>query len=410
MPEFFKIVTAQEALQRLDKYLQPLVGMTEVKIQQAAGRVTARAIYAAADLPGFRRSTMDGFAIRAADSYGATEGLPAYFNIIGEVPMGALTREYPRTGQALKIHTGGMLPQSTDAVVMIENTQAVGPSVIEVVKPAAPGENVLQIGDDIHQGELLLPAGHLIRPQDAGGLAAQGIGTVPVFSQPRVSLITTGDELVPIEKEPQAGQIRDINSHTMAALTRQYGGLVQCRGIAADNFAQLKEAAESAFKECEVLVISAGSSVSTRDMTAAVVASLGNPGILVHGVAIRPGKPVIIAVADNKPVFGLPGNPVSTMVTFSLFVRPAIYRVGGCSQPPDLISDRARLTRNIPSTTGREDYVPVKLERKNCELVATPIFGESNLINTLIRADGMAVVPLDLHGLKEGDWVEIRQF
>jgi molybdopterin molybdotransferase len=410
MPEFFNIVTPAEALNILAKNIQPHGAIEVVDVREAGSRALAAAIYAETNLPTFPRSTMDGYAIRAMDAFGATEGLPAYFRVIGEMPMGRSSPISPQMGEAVKIHTGGMLPTGADAVVMVENTQQVDAATIEVVKPVAPGENALRIGDDIHSGQLLFPAGHWLRPQDIGGLAALGITRLKVFRPTRVAIISTGDEIIPPENEPSPGQVRDINSYTIAALTQQYGGTALPLGIIADNLNQLKQAALAGIAQADILVISAGSSVSTRDMTVEAIASLGQPGILVHGVALRPGKPTIIAMAGSKPVFGLPGNPVSTAVTFDLFVRPAIYRVGGCGQPPEKPTATARLTRNIPSTTGREDYVPVKLEWQNGQLTASPIFGESNLITTLIRADGMAVVPLDVHGLSEGELVQVRRF
>jgi molybdopterin molybdotransferase len=410
MAEFFNVIPPQEALLKLEKYLKPLTRRVEVDLDKALGRITAEAVYAPHNLPAFARSTMDGYAVRAADSYGASEGLPAYFKLSGEMPMGQAASIHVGKGEAVKIHTGGMLPELADAVAMIENTQMANDSTIELVRAVAPGENILRVGDDIKTGALLLEAGHLIRPQDIGGLAALGITVLKVYDQPGVGILSTGDEIIPAGQSPRPGQVRDINSYTLAALVRQAGGIALPQGIAPDNLERLKSAAATAFAQSDVLVISAGSSVSTRDMTARVIAELGSPGILVYGVAIRPGKPVIIAMAGDKPVFGLPGNPVSAAITFDLFVRPAILRVGGCPHPPKKPRVMARLTHNIPSTTGREDYVPVKLEWRNGELLASPIFGESNLITTLVRADGLAVVPLDMHGLNEGEMAQIREF
>ncbi|MDD5700921.1 MAG: molybdopterin molybdotransferase MoeA [Dehalococcoidales bacterium] len=410
MPEFFKVVSPLEALRTLDLYLTSLTDIEEVNITGALGRTTAETIRAPADLPSFRRSTMDGYAVYAADTHGASEGLPAYLRVAGEMPMGRLFPLIPHRGEAVVVHTGSPLPEGSDAVVMIENTQQVNDSTIEVMRPAAKGENLIEAGDDIRSGDLLFSSGHLLRPQDIGGLAALGITAIKVFRQPRVGIISTGDEIIPPEKEPSPGEVRDINSYTISALVRQAGGVPVCRSIVPDNLERLKQAASAGLEQADLLVISAGSSVSIRDMTAAAITSLGNPGILVYGVAVRPGKPTILAAAGNKPVFGLPGNPVSTVVTFDLFVRPAIYKVGGCRQPPERPLTTARLTHNIPSIAGREDYVPVKLERRNEEWLATPVFGESNLITTLVRADGLAVVPLDINGLYAGETARVRQF
>ncbi len=410
MPEFFKVVSPLEALRTLDQYLTPLTDIEEVNITGALGRITAETMRAPADLPSFRRSTMDGYAVYSADTHGASEGLPAYLRVTGEMPMGRMFPLVLHRGEAVVVHTGSPLPEGADAVVMVENTQQVNVSTIEVMRPVARGENLLDIGDDIKSGDLLFSSGHLLRPQDIGGLAALGITAIKVFRQPRVSIISTGDEIIPPEKEPSPGEVRDINSYTISALVRQAGGVPVYRSIVPDNLDRLQQAAFDGLEQADLLVISAGSSVSVRDMTAAAITSLGKPGILVYGVAVRPGKPTILAAAGKKPVFGLPGNPVSTVVTFDLFVRPAIYKVGGCRQPPERPLTTARLTHNIPSIAGREDYVPVKLEYRDGEWLATPVFGESNLITTLIRADGLAVVPLDINGLYAGETARVRQF
>jgi molybdopterin molybdotransferase len=315
--------------------------------------------------------------------------------------------------QAALVHTGGMLPDGADAVVMIELTQKVGDSEIEVLKAVAPGENLLRVGDDIARGAPVVPAGHWLRPQDLGGLMALGLTAVTVARRPRVALLATGDEVVAPEVEPTAGQVRDVNSYSVAGQIMQAGGLPVRRGIAPDNFAALKAAAEAALAEADALVLSAGSSVSVRDMTGDVIAGLGPPGVLVHGVAVKPGKPTILAVADGKPVFGLPGNPVSAMVIADLFVVPTLYRLQGCARPPRQ-SVRARLTHNLASQAGRVDYVPARLVQRTgaagSEWWAEPVFGKSNQIFTLVFADGMVIIPMDSNGIATGETVEVRLF
>jgi len=326
------------------------------------------------------------------------------------MPMGKHPEILLRKGEVVKVHTGGALAAGADAVIMIENTQQVDKETIEVSRPLAPGENILRVGDDIKTGDSLFTSGHVLRPQDIGALMALGIVQVEVFLLPRVAIISAGDEVVAPEESPEAGQIRDINTYTISNLARQAGAIPIPYGIIKDDAIALSQAVKNAASVAEIVVISSGSSVSTRDMTAGVISSLGKPGVIVHGVSLRPGKPTILAVVGDKPVFGLPGNPVSAMVVFDLFVRPTIYRVGGCDKPPQVPTITARLTRNIPSTTGREDYVPVTLEMIDGQYLATPIFGESNLITTLVRADGMARIPLDKHGLIEGETVNVRLF
>jgi molybdopterin molybdotransferase len=409
MPELFQVVTVAEANARLACHLAPLGRAELVALHEALGRVVAEELRSPAELPAFPRSTMDGFAVRAADTYGASEGLPAYLTLCGEVPMGRAAGLSVGPGEAARVHTGGMIPPGSDAVVMVEYTQSLDARTVEVVRPVAVGENVIPVGEDVRPGDLLFPAGHRLRPQDLGGLAGVGIARVPVAARPRVAILASGDEVVPADAAPGPGQVRDINSYTIAALARRAGAEPLPWGIAPDDAVALRRTAAAALAEADVLVVSAGSSVSTRDMTADVIAGLGAPGVLVHGVAIHPGKPTILAVADGRPVFGLPGNPVSTMIAFELFVAPALYRLQGAAEPL-AATVPARLTRNVASRPGREDFVPVRLERRAGVLWADPVFGKSNLIYTMARADGLLSVPLDLAGLYEGDAVEVRLF
>jgi molybdopterin molybdotransferase len=303
-----------------------------------------------------------------------------------------------------------MIPPGADAVVQLEVTQKSHEDEIEVLKPVAPGENILRVGDDVARGQPLLEAGHLLRPQDLGGLAGLGITRLRVGRRPRVALLATGDEVVPPEAQPEPGQIRDVNSYAVAGQIERAGGVAQRRGIVPDVFDALLGAARSALSEADALVLSAGSSVSVRDMTSDVIDRLGKPGVLAHGVAVRPGKPAILAIAGGKPVFGLPGNPVSAMVVADLFVVPAVYCLQGLRARPQQRSVQARITHNLPSQTGRVDYTPARLVRRGGEQWAEPVFGKSNQIFTLVFADGMIVTPRDSNGLGLGEWVEVRLF
>ena len=408
--ELFNVRTPPDALSVLLDHVPARVEVEEVPTVEAFDRVLAADAHSPSDLPTFRRSTMDGFAVRAADTFGATEGLPAYLDIVDEVFMGHAPTRGLGTGQCARIATGGMLPENADAVVMVEQTQEVGPTTIEALRAVAPGENVVQIGEDVRTGDPILAVGHRLRPQDLGGLVALGITSVRVARRLRVGIVSGGDELVAPSEEPGRGQIRDINSYTLAAMIRRDGHVPCLAGIFPDEYAALDSAARTALAANDVVILSAGSSVSARDMTAQVVDSLGKPGVLVHGVSLKPGKPTILAVCDGKPVFGLPGNPVSCMVTYDLFVAPTLARLSGAASPPRT-SVTARLTRNIASATGREDYIQVRLERRpDGGFDAVPVFGKSNLIFTLIRADGMLKVSLDSGGLAAGAQVEVLLF
>lgn len=408
--ELFTVRTPSAALEVLLARLPARVASEDVGTRAALDRVLAEDLCSPADLPSFRRSTMDGFAVRAADTFGATEGLPAYFELVDEVFMGRAPTRSLVPGECARIATGGMLPDGSDAVVMIEQTQEVGPTTIEAVRAVAPGENVVQVGEDVRAGDAILPHGQVLRPQDLGGLVAMGITTVRVSKRLRVAIVSGGDELVDPEQTPAAGQIRDINSYTLAALVTRGGHIPVLAGVFPDEYAVLENAAHNALADSDVLILSAGSSVSARDMTAQVVDNLGQPGVLVHGVSLKPGKPTILAVCGDKAVFGLPGNPVSCMVTYDLFVAPTLAHLSGAADPVQRIVS-ARLTRNIASATGREDYIQVRLERRpDGGLDAVPIFGKSNLIFTLIRADGMLRVPLDSGGLNADTQVDVVLF
>lgn len=409
MPELFNVLPPDQALEALRRHVAPRPAPEAVPAEQALGRVLTANLTATEALPSFPRSTMDGYAVRAQDTFGASEGLPAYLAVVGEAPLGPdIVGAQVGLGQAAVCYTGGMLAEGADAVVMVEQTQEAGPGAIEVLRPVAPGENVVQPGEDIRPGDLLLPGGRRLRAQDIGGLMALGVTQVAVARRPRVAIVSTGDEVVPPTATPGPGQVRDINSYTVAALVEQAGGAPLRFGIVPDDFATLLAAARKALAQADALVISAGSSVSTRDMTASVISQLGAPGVLVHGVSLRPGKPTVLAVCDGKPVVGLPGNPVSAMVVFDLFVTPLIAWLSGenASRTPRTVV--ARLTRNIASAPGREDYVPVRLVRENGQVCAEPLFGKSNLIFTLVRADGLVKVPLDKGGLYAGETVEVR--
>ena len=408
--ELFNVRTPPDALSTLLAALPSHLDTEVVATGDALDRVLAEDVRSPEDLPTFRRSTMDGFAVRAADTFGATEGLPAYLEVVDEVRMGRSSSHPLGTGECARIATGGMLPDTADAVVMVEQTQEVGPTTIEALRAAAPGENVVQVGEDVRAGDLVVPRGRTLRAQDLGGLVALGVTSVRVARQLRVGIVSGGDELVEPSRLPGPGQIRDINSYTLSALIRRDGHLPCVAGLVPDEYAELEHAAKQALKDNDVVVLSAGSSVSARDMTAQVVDSLGRPGVLVHGVSLKPGKPTVLAVCDGKPVFGLPGNPVSCMVTYDLFVAPTLAHLAAATQTPRRTVS-ARLTRNIASATGREDYIQVRLERRqDGGLDALPVFGKSNLIFTLIRADGMLKIPLDVGGLNAGANVEVVLF
>lgn len=407
MSNFLKVTPIEEALEIIDKHVIPSLRSVNIKTINSVSRTVSKPITSSANLPNFTRSSMDGYAVRAIDTYGASQSQPSYLNLVSEIKMGTVPKTKLQTGETARIFTGSMVPESADAVVMIEYTESIESSLIEIIKPVAPGENIIQIGEDIEINEAVFSAGHVIRPQDIGGLLALGITHVPVFQRPKIGIISTGDELISPELEPAKGQVRDINTYTISALVQKYAGEPITFGINKDRFEIQLETAEKALSNCSMVIISAGSSTSSRDLTSRVISRLGEPGILMHGLAHKPGKPSIIGSAKGKLVFGLPGNPVSAMIIFELLVSRAIKNIlGSVSQiisPP-----KAILTKDIPSSNGREEHVPVKLfNSQSGNLMADPIFGKSNLIYTLIKSDGIVVVPINKSGIYSGDIVDV---
>lgn len=411
MPEFFKLMTHQDAFTQLKNGIEYNLNMEEIPTLESLDRITANALVSPEDLPAFRKSTVDGYSVRATDTFGASPSLPAYLEIAGEIPMGYTSVPSISIGQAFKAYTGGMVATNSDAVVMEEHTQIAGKTTIEVTHPVASGENIIDVGEDIRKNDHILPEGHLIRSQDIGGLIALGIMNITVIKKPLIGIISTGDELVNPSIAPAEGQVRDINTYTLSALIQKAGGTAIQIGIIKDDYQQQFEAAKQALNNTDLLIFSAGSSISNRDLTSTVINNLGNPGVIAHGISIKPGKPTIVGIVNNKPVFGLPGNPVSAMVVFNLLVRPSIYFASGCVNPPSLAIIPAILTKDVPSSSGREDHIQVKLEiSKNGDLYADPLFAKSNLIHSLVKADGTVTVPFDEGGLYSGTKVDVKCF
>jgi len=407
--EFFRTRTVAEALASLPT--TPPTAAEPVGLDDALGRVPAVPVVSPHALPGFARSTVDGFAVQAADTYGASDGLPAYLEVMGAVAMGTAPDVGVRTGGAASMPTGGVLPDGADAVVMVEHTQQTMAGTVEVVRPAAPGDGVVRADEDVAAGDEIAPAGRPLRATDLGMLAAAGVTWVDVHARPLVGIVSTGDEVVPPETPELApGQVRDATTAALAGLVRQAGGVPRSFGIVADDGSALEDVLRTAVAACDVVVVSAGSSVGARDETARAVERLGPPGIVCHGVAVRPGKPTLLAQVGQVPVVGLPGNPLSALVVFRLLGVPLVLRVGGCTRPPPEPTTGARLARQVASQAGRRDVVQVRLEPDGGVTVAHPVLGASALLSVLTSADGCVVVPEDATGLDEGADVTVTLY
>jgi molybdopterin molybdotransferase len=407
MPEFLSLFTPHEAISTMFQKLMRLDQIEIVSTSQSIGRILAEDLRSPSPLPSFNRSTVDGYAVQSVDTFGALDSMPTYLKVVGEVEMGSGHELEIGSGQSILIHTGGMIPLNSDAVVMVEDTQRIENREVEIRKAVAPGENMLSIGEDVKEGELIMSTGREIRSVDIGGLMALGTMNIQVWKKPRIGIISSGDEIIQPDQVLKMSQVRDINSQMLSTLVSRWGGTPIPYGISPDNFDDLLAIAKKAFKECDSVIITAGSSVSIRDLTADVINSLGKPGVLVHGVNIRPGKPTILAVCSGKAVIGLPGNPVSAFVTANLFVSPLIKFLLNGKQKELQVTIRSRLSSNIPSQTGREDWVPVRLEKELKGWLAIPIFSRSNFIFSLISADGLICIQPECTGLEVDELVDV---
>ncbi|MFI7617545.1 gephyrin-like molybdotransferase Glp [Nonomuraea terrae] len=373
-----------------------------VPLSAALHRVPVADITAPAALPGFARSTVDGFAVRAMDTYGASEGLPSYLDLLGAVRMGAEPTVAVKPGGCVAMPTGGVIPAGADAVVMVEYTAETMPGTIEVTRPVAPGGGIVRADEDVASGGVLAPGGRPLRAPDLGFLAAAGVTTVTVHRRPRVVIISTGDEVVPpgtVELAP--GQVRDATASALAGLVADAGGEPVIAGIVPDEPGALEGRLTEVVGEADLVIVSAGSSVGARDETAGAVAAIGD--IWCHGIAIKPGKPTLLAECSGIPIIGLPGNPLSALVVFGQVGVPLLWRIAGCEAPPPQPSTRARLSRDLASAAGRLDVVQVVVR----DGVAEPIFGPSALLSVLTRADGYVIVPEPATGLDSGTEVEV---
>lgn len=413
MAELFKVLTLDEARAAIMSRMPVVHAGLKVPILESLGRRLVKEVRAVDDVPAFNRSTVDGYAVKAKDTYGASEGIPSYLDVCGEVLIGRVPSGRVNTGQTWYIATGGMLPEGTDAVVMVEYTEELDSRTIGVNRPVAPGENVIRIGEDIAAGDIALPAGHRIRPQDLGLLSSIGVTEVEVTPPTKVGIISTGDELIDPLKKPSPGQIRDINSYVLHGAVTASGGVPRLYGIVPDNYEKMKNALLRALEENDMVLISGGSSVGARDVTFNVIDTIGRPGVIFHGISVKPGKPTVGAFIGDKPLFGLPGHPASALVIFDVLVAP-LLRDGAYPATEEESSlefpVKAVITRNLHSAAGRRDYFRVKIYSKEGQLFAEPVLGKSGLINTMIKADGMACIPSGKEGVEAGETVDVKLF
>ena len=402
MAEFLKVVSFQEARQKIKEYF-PRQEKERVFLTEAQRRVLASDVQSPEDLPAFHRTVVDGYALLAEDTFGSSESLPAYLDYVGEVKMGQEAGLSLQKGQCCWIPTGGMLPAGSNAAVMVEYTEKLGEDTVLVYRPVGPWENIMQKGEDIKKEEVIFSEGSFLRAQDIGLLASLGISKLLVFKPWRVGLISTGDEIVPIEETPSTGKVRDVNSHALAAAIRDCGAIPHNYPLVMDDFKVFKNAVELGLRENDLLIMSGGSSVGLMDVTLDVLLSFPGAEMLFHGIAVKPGKPTLAVKIGDKMVIGLPGHPVSALMMFHIICAPAL------SPYPPLSID-ACLELNLSSQAGRDDFVPVELREEKGEKLALPLLGKSGLMNILSRASGFIHIPYEKQGLVKGENTRVYLF
>ena len=398
-----QVVSLEEAAAQIGGRFAPFArGVQRVSLGEAAGRVVAGDVVAREGVPPFDRSTVDGFAVVAADTFGCSDALPALLSLVGEVDMGVEPEAVCAPGACVRIPTGGQLPEGADAVVMLEYCEEYGDGTVGVARPVAPGDNVVFANDDVKPGAVLIGSGTALKPHHVGTLASLGATSCDVRCQPVVGIISTGDEIVPVEEVPVASQMRDVNAPMLAAAVQAYGARPERFPIVPDDFGALLATVEQALACCDMVLVSGGSSAGQKDNTARVLATLGE--MLFHGVAAKPGKPTMCADVGGKPVFGLPGHPVAAYFMFLELVRPllAVGERETCVQ--------ARLVAGVPSNHGRAEFAGVRLEREGGGWKAVPVRGKSGLISQLSSSDGYIVIGRNQEGLSAGSTVEVRLF
>nr|WP_263324103.1 gephyrin-like molybdotransferase Glp [Neobacillus sp. Marseille-Q6967] len=405
--QFFKVKTVEETFTLIDDKITRIQDTEERPLEEALHYILAVPVTAKENVPGFDRSTVDGYAVKAKDTYGSSESMPGFLTVAGEVRMGEAADISVNSGEAVYVPTGGMIPPGSDSVIMIEHCEDLD-GLLNTYKQVAPGENIIRAGEDIREGERVLSEGTVLRPQELGALASLGITHVTVYRKLRVGYLSSGDEIVPYQTQTLlTGQIRDINHLTILGLAKEWDIDVVYGGIVKDDYQEFQSKAKELYDQVDCLILSGGSSVGAKDYTTEVIQSLGSPGVFVHGISIKPGKPTILALAEGKPVIGLPGHPASAMIIFKLFGEKILRKLKGeeIEKRPDRIF--ARITKNIASAPGRSDYIRVRLVEKEGEWWAEPIIGKSGLITTLVKSDGIVEIISEKEGISQGESVPV---
>lgn len=404
--EFFNVVSVDKAKQILSEEFKDIKLENEkVDIKESLSRYLGEDIAAQENVPEFNRSSVDGYAIIVEDSHGASESVPSVLRLIGQVKMGEYTDKKIKSGEAIYVPTGGMLPMNSTGMIMIEHTEKMDNETLLISKPITNGENVVYKAEDIKVGDIILKRGQKIGTKEIGVLSSLGIKEISVFKKPRVYIISTGDEIVDITEKLQPGKVRDINSYTLESLIETSGATVSGKEIVRDNFDSLLSCVGKAIKVSDIVLLSGGSSVGTKDFTHKVINSVGGRGVFVHGLAIKPGKPTIIGDGMGKLIVGLPGHPVSSIVVYKAIIHPFIKSLFENNEIiPRVIAES---TQNFPSSPGKQTYHMVKIKEDEGKLFAIPSFGKSGMITLLSESDGYIVIKEHEEGISKGQLREV---
>jgi len=401
MKPFGALLSFEEAVSIIDANIEKITGVETISISDCLHRVLAQDTIASRSTPPFDRAAVDGYALKAKDTFGISRQNPGTFDIIGVVYAGEMPELRLASGECAQVATGAKVPRGADAVVMIEDVSRED-GQIKVIKPVYPKANIAPMGEDIRKGELVLKDGIFLNPANIGVLASQGIARVSVYKKPKVASIPTGEEICEIGQKLKQAQVYDINSHTISAVARENGCMTVRFGIVGDTPEAIKAAIETGL-EADMMVFTGGSSVGERDLLFGILEEMGE--VFFHGIQIKPGKPTMFGKVRGKPVFGMPGYPTSCLINAYILLLPALRKMSRLP-PKRNINVNAILGERIPGSTGRKQFLPVRLEENS----AFPLFKESGAITGTAKADGYIVIDENIDIMEKGQPVTVTLF
>ncbi|MFH1327306.1 MAG: gephyrin-like molybdotransferase Glp [Candidatus Bathyarchaeota archaeon] len=409
MKGFSEALKVEEAWKKYnDKLTLKTLPSEEVLVSESLQRVLAEDIYSEVNVPHFNRSAMDGYALRSEDTYGASPNNPVIFDVVGAIEIGETSAVAIEQNHAVRISTGAPLPECSNAVVMVEHTSQISERRITVYQPLTPWKNVSRVGEDVKVGEKVLAKGTLLRPQDVGILAAIGKSKIKIVKKPQVAIMSTGNELIEPGTQPSLGKTIDVNRQILSAMVKDLGCIPIDLGIVRDEIEVLKTKVAEGLERADLVLVSGGTSVGSKDMVPDAVSSLGKPGIVVHGVSIRPGKPVALAAINGKPVILLPGYPAAMMIAFYTFAKRVLASIQRLPPKFGEIKIQAKVTERIPSTAGVRDFIRVHVVKDKGSYVVKSISSKgAGIISSMVKANGLISIPEGKEGLEKGEEVDV---